>query len=84
LILLLYNNLLEQCLLVDLVYRSFPEETVAVAGETVQKIQFHPTLDNILGVLGSPGPVITVLRATGPALITEPLTVIPLLNLCDV
>jgi len=53
---------------------SFPEETVAVAGETVQKIQFHPTLDNILGVLGSPGPVITVLRATGPALITEPLT----------
>lgn len=53
---------------------SFPEETVAVAGETIQKIEFHPTSDNLLAVLGSPGPVMTVLRVTGPALITDPLT----------
>lgn len=56
-------------------WTSFPEETVAVAGKTIQKLQFHPTLENYLGVLGSPGPVITVLRASGPALITEQLTV---------
>lgn len=49
-------------------------ETVAVAGETIQKIEFHPTMENFLAVLGSPGPVVTVLQAAGPALITEPLT----------
>jgi hypothetical protein len=54
---------------------SFPEEMIQVAGETIQKVQFHPTLDNYLAVLGTPGPVVSVMQSTGPTLLTDPLMV---------
>ena len=57
------------------VYISLPEDTATVASEIVRKIRFHPTLENFLAVLGSPGPVLTVIRAVGPAMVTEPLMV---------
>lgn len=46
-----------------------------MASEIVKKIRFHPVLENFLAVLGSPGPVLTVVRAIGPAMVTEPLMV---------
>lgn len=54
---------------------SLPEDTATVASEIVRKVRFHPTLENFLAVLGSPGPVLTVIRALGPAMVTEPLMV---------
>ena len=54
---------------------SFPEEMIQVAGETIQKVRFHPTLDNYLAVLGTPGPVVSVMQSTGPTLLTDPLMV---------
>lgn len=54
---------------------SSPVEISTVAGEIVQKTRFHPTLENYLAILGSPGPVASVWRSLGPALITEPLLV---------
>lgn len=52
---------------------SHPEESSIAAGEIVQNVRWHPTLENYLAVLGAPGPVVTVIRTLGPALITEPL-----------
>ncbi len=57
------------------IFFSSPVEISTVAGEIVQKTRFHPTLENYLAVLGSPGPVASVWRSLGPALITEPLLV---------
>lgn len=51
----------------------FPEDEATVVGESVQKIRFHPSLDNYLAVLSCPGPIVTVLLGTGNALLTEPL-----------
>jgi len=52
---------------------SLPEEMLSVAGEMVHKVRFHPTLDNYVAVLGSPGPVVSVMQSTGPTLVTDPL-----------
>ncbi len=41
----------------------------------VRRVRFHPTLDNLIAILGSPGPVVTVLRSLGPAMITDSLMV---------
>ena len=41
----------------------------------VRKVRFHPTIDTLVAVLGSPGPVVTVLRSLGPVMITDSLMV---------
>lgn len=64
-----------EVVLIELSWLSLPEDTATVASEIVRKVRFHPTLENFLAILGSPGPVLTVLRAVGPAMVTEPLMV---------
>ena len=55
---------------------SLPEDTSTVSCEMIRRVRFHPTLDNVIAVLGTPGPVVTVLRSLGPALITDSLMVL--------
>nr|CAH0099185.1 unnamed protein product [Daphnia galeata] len=57
----------------DLESLRLPEDTTTVSCEMVRKVRFHPTIDTLVAVLGSPGPVVTVLRSLGPVMITDSL-----------
>ncbi|XP_032795516.2 nucleoporin Nup37 [Daphnia magna] len=52
---------------------SVPEDTTTVSCEMVRKVRFHPTFENFMAVLSSPGPVVTVLRSMGPVMVTDSL-----------
>lgn len=54
---------------------SVPEDTTTVSCEMVRKVRFHPTFENFMAVLSSPGPVVTVLRSMGPVMVTDSLMV---------
>ncbi len=56
-------------------YKRLPEDTTTVSCEMVRKVRFHSTIDTLIAVLGSPGPVVTVLRSLGPVMITDSLMV---------
>ena len=56
--------------------KRLPEDTTTVSCEMVRKVRFHSTIDTLIAVLGSPGPVVTVLRLLGgPVMITDSLMV---------
>ncbi|EFX83764.1 hypothetical protein DAPPUDRAFT_301590 [Daphnia pulex] len=57
----------------DLESLRLPEDTTTVSCEMVRKVRFHSTIDTFIAVLGSPGPVVTVLRSLGPVMITDSL-----------